>query len=239
MSPNTKVVINQTQVRTRAPEDHTTYNRVRSQVSAHWPLVGQGSRAGPRNTQSSNEGIHVESTIRTDVDNYQSATPERVTFERKPLERTILSECHFSKTSFERLTNTVNAILAIINYIDTNSSATNLSDCLAIIQRQVERKQITIMAISIKIGEIRIQCNIGRQERFLLYDSYDQREDNNDANEERIVIFATDEMLHVLWRNRHGMANGTVKGTNPALKKPSNIPEIYAKMFGRIHWSRL
>ena len=27
----------------------------------------------------------------------------------------------------------------------------------------------------------------------------------------------------------------TVKGTNPALKKPSNIPEIYAKMFGRIH----
>ena len=30
-----------------------------------------------------------------------------------------------------------------------------------------------------------------------------------------------------------------LKGTNPALKKPSNIPEIYAKMFGRIHWSRL
>ena len=27
----------------------------------------------------------------------------------------------------------------------------------------------------------------------------------------------------------------TIKGTNPALKKPSNIPEIYAKMFGRIH----
>ena len=26
-----------------------------------------------------------------------------------------------------------------------------------------------------------------------------------------------------------------VKGTNPGLKKPSNIPEIYAKMFGRIH----
>ena len=153
----------------------------------------------------------MESTIRTDVDNYLSATPERVIFERKPLERTILSECHFSETSFERLTNTVNAILAIINYIDTNSSATNLSDCLAIIQRQVERKQITIMAISIKIGEIRIQCNIGRQERFLLYDSYDQREDNNDANEERMVIFATDEMLHVLWRNRHCMANGTVK----------------------------
>ena len=25
------------------------------------------------------------------------------------------------------------------------------------------------------------------------------------------------------------------KGTNPALKKPSNMPEIYAKMFGRIH----
>ena len=26
-----------------------------------------------------------------------------------------------------------------------------------------------------------------------------------------------------------------VKGTNPALKKLSNIPEIYAKMFGRFH----
>ena len=26
-----------------------------------------------------------------------------------------------------------------------------------------------------------------------------------------------------------------VKGTNPALKKPSNIPEIFAKMFGRFH----
>ena len=25
------------------------------------------------------------------------------------------------------------------------------------------------------------------------------------------------------------------KGTNPALKKLSNIPEIYAKMFGRFH----
>ena len=31
----------------------------------------------------------------------------------------------------------------------------------------------------------------------------------------------------------------SLKGTNPALKKPSNIPEIYAKMFGRFHWSRL
>ena len=30
-----------------------------------------------------------------------------------------------------------------------------------------------------------------------------------------------------------------LKGTNPALKKPSNIPEIYAKMFGRFHLSRL
>ena len=29
--------------------------------------------------------------------------------------------------------------------------------------------------------------------------------------------------------------NDFVKGTNPALKKPSNIPEIYAKMFGRFH----
>ena len=29
--------------------------------------------------------------------------------------------------------------------------------------------------------------------------------------------------------------HGSIKGTNPALKKPSNIPEIYAKMFGRIH----
>ena len=31
------------------------------------------------------------------------------------------------------------------------------------------------------------------------------------------------------------MPQDRVKGTNPALKKPSNIPEIYAKMFGRIH----
>ena len=32
------------------------------------------------------------------------------------------------------------------------------------------------------------------------------------------------------------MPNPTsLKGTNPALKKPSNIPEIYAKMFGRFH----
>ena len=29
--------------------------------------------------------------------------------------------------------------------------------------------------------------------------------------------------------------DGAFKGTNPALKKPSNIPEIYAKMFGRFH----
>ena len=29
--------------------------------------------------------------------------------------------------------------------------------------------------------------------------------------------------------------NDTFKGTNPALKKPLNITEIYAKMFGRIH----
>ena len=28
---------------------------------------------------------------------------------------------------------------------------------------------------------------------------------------------------------------GEIKGTNPALKKPSNIPEIYVKMFGRFH----
>ena len=32
-----------------------------------------------------------------------------------------------------------------------------------------------------------------------------------------------------------GRTRGSIKGTNPALKKPSNIPEIYAKMFGRIH----
>ena len=30
-----------------------------------------------------------------------------------------------------------------------------------------------------------------------------------------------------------GLSN--LKGTNPALKKPSNISEIYAKMFGRFH----
>ena len=41
------------------------------------------------------------------------------------------------------------------------------------------------MAISIKIGESRIQCNLCRQKRFLLYDSYDPSEYNNDADEER------------------------------------------------------
>ena len=30
-------------------------------------------------------------------------------------------------------------------------------------------------------------------------------------------------------------STNSFKGTNPALKKPSNIPEIYAKMFGRFH----
>ena len=34
---------------------------------------------------------------------------------------------------------------------------------------------------------------------------------------------------------KHKGRHWTIKGTNPALKKPSNIPEIYAKMFGRIH----
>ena len=39
----------------------------------------------------------------------------------------------------------------------------------------------------------------------------------------------------------HGLQDGYlslnphVKGTNPAMKKSSNIPEIYAKMFGRFH----
>ena len=35
--------------------------------------------------------------------------------------------------------------------------------------------------------------------------------------------------------NEVGLHSDMLKGTNPALKKPSNIPEIYAKMFGRIH----
>ena len=33
----------------------------------------------------------------------------------------------------------------------------------------------------------------------------------------------------------NAMFFSSIKGTNPALKKPSNIPEIYAKMFGRFH----
>ena len=40
------------------------------------------------------------------------------------------------------------------------------------------------------------------------------------------------QTLHTLL-DQHHLA--LLKGTNPALKKPSNIPEIYPKMFGRIH----
>ena len=36
-------------------------------------------------------------------------------------------------------------------------------------------------------------------------------DDNNDANEGRIIIFATDEMLNILRRHRHWMADGTFK----------------------------
>ena len=47
-----------------------------------------------------------------------------------------------------------------------------------------------------------------------------------------------------VWVGKHRMKRDTIcgiepktnfKGTNPALKKSSNIPEIYAKMFGRFH----
>ena len=37
-----------------------------------------------------------------------------------------------------------------------------------------------------------------------------------------------------IWPLQGGIPT-TFKGTNPALKKSSNIPEIYAKMFGRFH----
>ena len=36
-------------------------------------------------------------------------------------------------------------------------------------------------------------------------------------------------------REQTTLKRSLVKGTNPALKKPSNIPEIYAKMFGRFY----
>ena len=43
----------------------------------------------------------------------------------------------------------------------------------------------------------------------------------------RAVTYIESKLLRV--------ASIVLKGTNPALKKPSNIPEIYAKMFGRFH----
>ena len=36
-----------------------------------------------------------------------------------------------------------------------------------------------------------------------------------------------------------GVSFKALKGINPPLKKSLNIPEIYAKMFSRLHWSRL
>ena len=35
--------------------------------------------------------------------------------------------------------------------------------------------------------------------------------------------------------NRRDLTTAYIKGTNPALKKSLNIPEIYAEMFGRFH----
>ena len=46
------------------------------------------------------------------------------------------------------------------------------------------------------------------------------------------VKFGDDSALSAFTRTQWTAA---FKGTNPALKKPSNIPEIYAKMFGRFH----
>ena len=78
----------------------------------------------------------------------------------------------------------------------------------------------------------------GRQERFLLYDSYDPNDDENDTNDGRVVIFATDEMLRVLQRNRNWMADGTFKVSpnfflqlytvHAILGKDHVIPCIYA-----------
>ena len=58
------------------------------------------------------------------------------------------------------------------------------------------------------------------------YRSWDSREGQN---------------LHCLSRARDSqtVSSARVKGTNPSLKKSLNIPEIYAKMFGRFHWLRL
>ena len=41
-------------------------------------------------------------------------------------------------------------------------------------------------------------------------------------------------LLHIVILGRDFLSKHhfLFKGTNPALKKPSNIPEIYAKMFG-------
>ena len=52
------------------------------------------------------------------------------------------------------------------------------------------------------------------------------------------VIAVVDMMLYFDQSDqciRRVMRNERLKGTNPALKKSSNIPEIYAKMFGGLH----
>ena len=58
-------------------------------------------------------------------------------------------------------------------------------------------------------------------------------------NRYRCKINRQKRKIHVLERNAAKVPSTTLddvlKGTNPALKKPSNIPEIYAKMFGRFH----
>ena len=41
-------------------------------------------------------------------------------------------------------------------------------------------------------------------------------------------------VLQELFAKNGPPSGARVKGANPALKKSSNIPEIYAKMFGRL-----
>ena len=47
------------------------------------------------------------------------------------------------------------------------------------------------------------------------------------------VIYFSDQ--HLTWLSQLKPNASPFKGTNPALKKSSNIPKIYAKMFGRFH----
>lgn len=82
-----------------------------------------------------------------------------------------------------------------------------------------------------------------RDDRFLLYDSYDAMADDSDTDGGRVVIFATNEMLNLLKYNRNWMADGTFKVSptfflqlytiHAILGRDNVMPCIYALLTGK------